>query len=120
MLRKDLRNQKNLDVASSDRFTNYLFGSARTGDMSSPAKASNSQIVAAAGADANASRHWINLGILLTCRLLSFPIAVLPDALREGNLVDQRVATALYGLVAGLMSAAWLPVFPYLRTTLNY
>jgi uncharacterized membrane protein len=59
--------------------------------------------------------HWINLGILLTCALLPFPTAVLADALREGNAADLRVATALYAMVAGLMSAAWIPIFPYLR-----
>jgi hypothetical protein len=46
---------------------------------------------------------------------LPFPIAVLADALRGGNLADQRVAVALYALVPPLMSAAWIPRFPYLR-----
>jgi hypothetical protein len=46
---------------------------------------------------------------------LPFPIGVLADALREGNLAGQRVAAALYALVPPLMSAAWIPHFPYLR-----
>ena len=59
--------------------------------------------------------HWINLTILLTCALLPFPTNILANALREGNAADEHVAAAFYAVIAGLMSAAWLPLFPYLR-----
>jgi uncharacterized membrane protein len=58
--------------------------------------------------------QWVNFGILLTVAVLPFPTAVLAEALAEGNRADQRVAIALYALVGGLMSMAWIPVFPYL------
>jgi uncharacterized membrane protein len=58
---------------------------------------------------------WLNLGLLLNCTIIPFPTAILADALQSGDAGDLRVSAVLYALTAALQSAAWIPVFPYLR-----
>ncbi|MFI5610146.1 TMEM175 family protein [Amycolatopsis sp. NPDC051903] len=59
--------------------------------------------------------HLANLALLFTTAGLSFPTAVVSDALQE-NLAgdDARTAVALYALIAAAMCASWLWIYHHL------
>jgi len=57
---------------------------------------------------------WINLLILATTALLPFPTGILAGAASEGASGSREAAVVLYAIVGALLSAAWIPVFPYL------
>jgi uncharacterized membrane protein len=58
--------------------------------------------------------NGINLLILATTALLPFPTGILAGAFSEGMSGSREAAVVLYAIVGALMSAAWIPVFPYL------
>jgi len=57
----------------------------------------------------------INLLLLLLASVMPFPTSVLADALRVGDLADQRAAVGLYGLISTLTAATWLLLYHHLH-----
>ncbi len=58
--------------------------------------------------------NFLNLLGLGATVLIPFPAVVMADAFRAGDMVNEKTAVVLYAVVCGLMSAAWIPIFPYL------
>lgn len=58
--------------------------------------------------------NFLNLLGLGATVLIPFPAVVMADAFRAGDMVNERAAVVLYAIICGLMSAAWIPIFPYL------
>ncbi len=58
--------------------------------------------------------NYLNLLGLGATVLIPFPAVVMADAFRAGDMVNERAAVVLYAIICGLMSAAWIPIFPYL------
>lgn len=57
----------------------------------------------------------MNLWLLFNCVIVPIPTAILADALRGGDAADLRAAATLYIVLAGILVAAWLPIFRHLR-----
>jgi uncharacterized membrane protein len=58
---------------------------------------------------------WANFAVLMTSSAIPFPTAMISDAVRNGDLADERAAVALYGLVGAVMCASWLLLYHAIR-----
>ncbi|WP_255510966.1 TMEM175 family protein [Micromonospora sp. WP24] len=58
--------------------------------------------------------HVTNLGVLFSTALLPFATAVVSRSLRHGNQADERISTALFGLVGVMISISWLGLYHHL------
>ncbi len=55
----------------------------------------------------DAALNWANMALLLGAVVVPFPTKVLADALRSGDLADERAAIALYSVVTTYIAASW-------------
>ncbi|TDC37482.1 DUF1211 domain-containing protein [Micromonospora sp. 15K316] len=55
--------------------------------------------------------HVTNLGVLFTTALLPFATAVVSRSLRHGDQADERISTAIFGVVGVLISISWLNLY---------